>query len=62
MNELTRRSFFQTAGIAALAPAIGLAAQAQQSDSSDIKVESDVVFGKGGEMDLRLDIYRPLSG
>src|SRR4030095_3011997 len=64
MSEMTRRLFFQAAGIAAVAPAFGsvAAAQAQQTDTSDIKVESDVVYGKGGDMDLRLDIYRPLAG
>jgi len=68
MSEITRRNFFQAAGIAAVVPALGTVAaaqapgQAQQADNSDIKVESDVVFGKGGDMDLRLDIYRPLAG
>lgn len=59
MSEITRRSFFQVAGIAAAVPVLGGAAvQAQQADS-DIKVESDVVYGKGADMDLHLDIYRP---
>jgi acetyl esterase/lipase len=64
MSEMTRRNFFQAAGVAAVAPVLGAvaSAQAQQSDNSDIKVESDVVYGKGGDMDLRLDIYRPLTG
>jgi acetyl esterase/lipase len=72
MSEMTRRTFFQAAGIAAAVPAFGSVAAAQargaaqqpaqQADTSDIKVESDVVFGKGGDMDLRLDIYRPLAG
>ena len=59
MSEITRRSFFQAAGIAAAVPVFGgVAVQAQQADS-DVKVESDVVYGKGGDMDLHLDIYRP---
>lgn len=63
MKKMTRRSFFQTAGIAAAAPAFGaITAEAQQSAPADIKVENDVVFGKGGDMDLRLDIYRPPAG
>jgi len=50
-----------------MVPAFGSGAaaqgqQTQQTDASDIKVESDVVYGKGGDLDLRLDIYRPLTG
>jgi acetyl esterase/lipase len=59
MKRITRRTFFQSAGAAAAVPALGSIAAAQQAAPTDIKVESDVVFGKGGDMDLRLDIYRP---
>ena len=68
MKRITRRNFFQSAGFAAAVPAFGSVAaalaqgQAQQAVRSDIKVESDVVFGKVGDMDVRLDVYRPLAG
>jgi pectinesterase len=29
---------------------------------SGVTVEKDVVFGKGGDIDLKLDIYRPPAG
>lgn len=62
MKRITRRTFFQSAGIAAAVPSFGAMAQGQQAAPSDIKVESDIVFGKGGNTDLRLDIYRPPAG
>jgi acetyl esterase/lipase len=34
----------------------------QPSDTSAIKIEKDVVIGKGGGTDLRCDIYRPPAG
>ena len=30
------------------------------SDSGQVRIEKDIVFGRGGDMDLHLDIYRPL--
>jgi len=63
MKRMTRRNFFQSAAAAAAVPALGaVAAQAQQAPAAAGKVESDVVFGKGGDMDLRLDIYHPAAG
>ncbi len=62
---MTRRSFIGTAGIAAAAPAFGGMAVQQQSWKSPrgtVSMEKDVVFGKGGGMDLRCDIYRPPAG
>jgi len=55
MSEMTRRSFFGTALAAT-------AIQAQKAGSGGVTVEKDVVFGKGGDMDLKLDIYKPPAG
>ncbi len=55
MSEITRRGFLG----AALA---GAAAQNQKLALSSVAVEKDVVFAKGGDMDLKLDIYRPPAG
>ena len=38
------------------------AAGQTQKPSTAVSVEKDVVFGKGGDTDLKLDIYRPPSG
>ena len=60
MQNVTRRSFFRTAGIAAAAPVFGsIAAEAQQTTPANLKIENDVVYGKGGDMDLHLDIFNP---
>ncbi len=60
-----RRGFIKAAGALVAAPAlVSLPAFAQQRgpDTSDLNVEKDIVFGKGGEMDMTLDVYRPPSG
>src|SRR5579883_1152385 len=66
MKGMSRRSFVRTAGVAAAVPALeGLVAgraEAQQASLPNVKVENDVVYGKGGEMDLHLDIYHPPAG
>jgi acetyl esterase/lipase len=72
MNPFTRRSFLKSAGAAAAIPAAveavyGQAAQAGQArggqaGAPDLKIENDVVFGKGGDIDLQLDIYNPPAG
>jgi len=58
------------AGAAAMAPAINLAA-AQRGGGDNVgppspvsigPIEKDVVYGKGGAMDLKLDIYHPRPG
>src|SRR5215471_20365118 len=61
MNGMTRRTFFGTALAGSTVPLLG-AAQNQNSSKNSVSVEKDVVFGKGGDMDLKLDIYRPLAG
>jgi acetyl esterase/lipase len=61
--RLSRRYFLEAAGMAAAAPALGLAAaQTTHEPASPVTVEKNVVFGKGGAMDMRLDIYRPRPG
>jgi acetyl esterase/lipase len=64
MNRITRRGFVESAGlIAAGLPLFGIRAEgAQQSAAAliqDPTVERDVVYGKGGDIDLHLDIYHP---
>jgi acetyl esterase/lipase len=45
------------------AAAVGLAAQTSKApNASGVKVEKDVVVGKGGDTDLHCDIYRPPAG
>src|SRR5881394_736383 len=64
MSEMTRRGFMGTALAGAAVPAIGTleAGQTPSPAQANVKAESDVVFGKGGDMDLKLDIYRPPAG
>ena len=63
MKQMNRRSFFETVGAVTAAPAFrAVAAQGQQGASADIKVEKDIVYGKGGSLDLKLDIYHPPQG
>jgi acetyl esterase/lipase len=50
-------------GAVATAPAlaaVSLPAKAQNSD--DIRVDADIAFGKGGDMELLLDVYHPREG
>ena len=63
MRHMSRRGFFQSAAIAAAVPGVGRAAAlAQQAAPANITVENDIVYGKGGDMDLHLDIYHPAAG
>jgi acetyl esterase/lipase len=62
MSEMTRRGFVETALAGAAIPLIGGGTQAQGQAKSGVTAEKDVVFGKGGDMDLKLDIYRPPAG
>ena len=48
MNEISRRGFLGTA-LAGAVPLMGAAAQAQNA-AQGVRVEKDVVFGKGGDM------------
>jgi acetyl esterase/lipase len=63
MREMTRRGFLETAGMAAVIPsagAIGTAGAGSARASGSI--EKNIVFGKAGNTDLHLDIYRPPEG
>lgn len=64
MSEMTRRGFMGTALAGTAVPVLSTAAAAQTPNpaQANVKAESDVVFGKGGDMDLKLDIYRPPAG
>ena len=65
MSRLTRRGFVKMSGALAAAPALSalsLQAQGQAPDTGNLRVEKDIVFGKGGAKDLTLDVYRPPSG
>ena len=65
MARLTRRGFVKASSALAAAPALAaLAAQAQgpAPDTGNLRVEKDIVFGKGGSMDLTLDVYQPPAG
>jgi acetyl esterase/lipase len=62
-SKIARRTFLGVGGAAALAsPLRVLAAVGQASKSSAVKVEKGVVYGKGGDLDLHCDIYRPPAG
>lgn len=61
--NLPRRTFLTIGGAAALAnPFSAMASAAQAPNVSGVKVEKDVVTGKGGNVDLHCDIYRPPAG
>lgn len=63
MNSLTRRGFLGIAGVAPVAAGLGFPLPAHaQGHEAGVSTESDVVFGKGGELDLRCDVYRPPPG
>jgi acetyl esterase/lipase len=64
---LVRRKFLGVAGLGAaglgMTGAAALAAQtSKEPNAAGIKVEKDVVIGKGGDVDLHCDIYRPPAG
>ena len=65
MAQLTRRGFVKTASGLAAAPALAaVAAHAQgpAPDTGNLRVEKDIIFGKGGSIDLTLDVYQPPTG
>lgn len=62
MEPITRRRFLEAAGALASIPARDAVGAQRESPQSQISVEKDVVFGKGGGMDLRCDVYRPKAG
>jgi acetyl esterase/lipase len=65
MARLTRRGFVKASGALAAGPALAalsLQAQGPAPDTGNLRVEKDIVFGKGGSKDLTLDVYRPPTG
>src|SRR5262252_10611531 len=61
MTEMSRRGFIGAAVSAV--PALSTAgAQIPEPAQSKVTVESNVVYGKAGDMDLKLDIYKPPVG
>jgi acetyl esterase/lipase len=66
MARITRRGFVKTSSALAAAPALAaLAAHAQAPaapDTGNLRVDKDIIFGKGGNMDLTLDVYQPPAG
>src|SRR5437773_4348084 len=63
MSEISRRGFLGTALAGTAVPLLGeAAAQNQNATPGGVTAQKDVIFGKGGDMDLKLDIYRPPAG
>lgn len=63
MSELSRRGFIGTALAGSAVPALSAAGlQVPEEAQSKVTVESNVVYGKAGEMELKLDIYLPPAG
>jgi acetyl esterase/lipase len=63
MKQLSRRGFVKATGVLAAAPALAtLAATTAGAQNTDLRVESNIVFGKGGDIDLLLDVYQPPVG
>ena len=64
MKQINRRSFVKATGAFLAVPALaGLpAALAQAQNNSDLRVDKDIVFGKGGDIDMLLDVYHPPQG
>jgi acetyl esterase/lipase len=64
MKQINRRGFVKVTGALVAVPALaGLpVAVAQAPNNADLRVEKDIVFGKGGDIDLLLDVYQPPQG
>src|SRR5215470_3373509 len=64
MKKINRRIFAKATGALLAVPAFGgfPAAMAQAPNNSDLRVDKDIVFGKGGDIDLLLDVYHPPQG
>jgi len=65
MVRITRRGFVKASGALAAAPilaAVTARAQGPAPDIGKLRAEKDIVFGKGGDIDLTLDVYHPPEG
>src|SRR6185436_13760831 len=58
-HDMTRRLFLGSLGATLGLPELQLQAQGQTPAPAAANVEKDVVYGKGGDTDLHLDIYKP---
>jgi acetyl esterase/lipase len=59
-HDLSRRLFLGSLGATLALPELrARAAQAPAAAATAANVEKDVVYGKGGDTDLHLDIYKP---
>jgi acetyl esterase/lipase len=65
MGRFSRRFFIKAAGAATAVPSLVAApasAQRPAPDIGDLRAERNIVFGRGGDMDLTLDVYHPPEG
>jgi acetyl esterase/lipase len=64
MKQINRRGFVKATGALAVVPALAslTATAAGPQNTGDLRVESNIVFGKGGDIDLLLDVYHPPAG
>src|SRR5262245_5235116 len=64
MKKIGRRDFVKATGTLAAAPALAslTATTARAQNNSDLRVDSNITFGKGGDIDLLLDVYHPPAG
>jgi acetyl esterase/lipase len=64
MKQINRRGFVKATGALAVVPALAslTATAAGPQNTGDLRVESNIVFGKGGNIDLLLDVYHPPAG
>src|SRR4029450_2928423 len=63
-RQISRRGFVRATGALAVAPALAslAATTARAQNTGDLRVESNIVFGKGGDIDLLLGGYHPPAG
>jgi acetyl esterase/lipase len=67
MTGLTRRGFVKVSGALIAAPSLAAVTASGQpptpaADIGNLRAEKDIVFGKGGNIDLLLDVYHPPEG
>jgi acetyl esterase/lipase len=70
MARISRRDIIKASSALAAAPAlVGITAHAQAPrggpppvDIGKLRAEKDIVFGKAGDMNMTLDVYRPPAG
>ena len=64
MKQISRRGFVTATGALAVAPALAslAATTAGAQNTGELRIESNIVFGKGSDIDLLLDVYHPPAG